>query len=185
MEKLVPPGGRVATIEEFEPQGDYEIRDGEIIAVRVSRAVYDKREKVVRITPLRRQPISVGDVVVGKVVHMQSQFAYVDIYFVNGERFHSEMTGLIYVSEGRDRVPFNVGSMVRARVVLNNAGHYILSINGEGLGVVEAYCSFCGGPLIRTYRGGLRCQWCGKVHRFRVTPDFRPRKIFPERVSIE
>ncbi len=185
MEELKAPGSHVATIEEFEPRGDYLIRDGEIITTTLSRVSYDRREKVVTITPLRRGSIKIGDVVMGKVVHVQGPFAFVDIYFVNGERFHSEMTGMVYISAERGSAPFNVGSMVRAKVILNNAGHLMLSISDDDLGVVEAYCSYCGGPLTRSYRGALRCQWCGKVHRFKVAPGFRPRRIMQERVTLE
>jgi Predicted RNA-binding protein (consists of S1 domain and a Zn-ribbon domain) len=178
------PGEKLGVIEAFEPRGDFIIKDGNIYATRLSVVKIDRKQKIIEIKPLRKGFVSVGDIVVGRVDYIQRPFAFVTIVSALNEDLAADMKGMIYVDPDYDYTPVIEGSIVRAKVIGTSAGTLMLSVDEPGLGVLESYCNYCGGPLVVRGRNSARCIWCGRVLRLRLAPDFKS-KALPHRVILE
>jgi len=178
------PGEKLGVIEAFEPRGDFIIKDGNIYATRLSEVKIDKKQKIIEIKPLRKGFVSVGDIVVGRVDYIQRPFAFVTIVSALNEDLAADMKGMIYVDPDYEYTPVIEGSIVRAKVIGTSAGTLMLNVDEPGLGVLESYCNYCGGPLVVRGRNSARCIWCGRVLRLRLAPDFKS-KALPHRVILE
>ncbi len=171
------PGDNLAVIEEFEPLGDYFIEDGQIIASKVSEVKKDKVNKQIDVHGLVRKHVKIGDIVVGQVDYMQKPFAHVIIFNFNGKKLHGDIKAMLYFDPDRSLMPFNEGAIIRARVIRFTAGHLMIDIQDDDLGVLEARCPYCGGPLVKRGRNMLRCLKCGKNSFMKLAPDFYSSKI--------
>ncbi len=166
------PGDELAVIEEYEPVGDYFIEDGQIIASKVSIVNKDKSLKQIHIRGLVRKYVKVGDTVLGQVEYVQKPFAHVVIFKVNEEKLHGDLKAMLYFDPYLRVTPFNEGAIVRAKVIGLTAGHLMLDMQDDKMGVLEAWCPYCGGPLVKRGKNMLRCLKCGKNSFMRLAPDF-------------
>ncbi len=166
------PGDNLAVIEEFEPLGDYFIKNGKIIASKVSKVKKDKTVKQIYIQGLARKYVKIGDTVVGQVDYIQRPFAHVIIFKVNDKKLHGDLKAMLYFDPYLRLAPFNEGAIVRAKVIGLTAGHLMIDMQDNELGVLEAWCPYCGGPLAKRGRNMLRCLKCGKNSFMKLSPDF-------------
>jgi exosome complex RNA-binding protein Csl4 len=166
------PGDNLAVIEEFEPLGDYFIENGQIIASKVSKVKKDKTNKQIEVLGLVRKYIRKGDIVTGQVDYMQKPFAHVIIFRVNDKKLYGDIKAMLYFDPDLRLAPFNEGAIIRARVIGLTAGHLMIDIQDEEMGVLEAKCPNCGGPLVKRGRNMLRCLKCGKSSFMKLAPDF-------------
>ena len=166
------PGDALAVIEEFEPFGDYFIENGQIIATKVSIVNKDKSLKQIYIRGLVSKYVKVGDTILGQVEYVQRPFAHVIIFKVNDEKLHGDLRAMIYINPNFKVVPFNEGAIIRARVIAITAGHLLLDIQDDNMGVLEAWCPYCGGPVVKKGKNMLRCLRCGKSLYMKLAPDF-------------
>jgi|GEM_PF-710786 exosome complex RNA-binding protein Csl4 len=166
------PGDYLAVIEEFEPLGDYFIKDGEIIASKVSEIKKDKSKKQIFINGLVRKYVKIGDIVIGKVDYMQKPFAHVIIFMFNDKKLPGDLKAMFYYDPDLNLVPFNEGAIIRAKIVSITAGHLMIDIQDNEMGVLESWCPYCGGPLIKKGRNMVRCLKCGKNSFMKLAPDF-------------
>jgi exosome complex component CSL4 len=63
-----------------------------------------------------------------------------------------------------------LGDVVRIKV-LNSYIPFIVTMKDAKLGVIVAYCSKCGAPLIKE-REVLKCRVCGNAEMRKLTPDY-------------
>ncbi|MEM3632339.1 MAG: hypothetical protein QXY52_05815, partial [Conexivisphaerales archaeon] len=131
-------------IEEFEPLGDYYVDNGQIIASKVSEVKKDKTNKQINVYGLIKKYIKIGDTAVGQVDYVQKPFAHVIIFEVNDKKLYGDVKAMLYFDPVLRSVPFNEGAIIRAKVIGLTAGHFMIDIQDNEMGVLEAKCPYCG-----------------------------------------
>lgn len=176
--QLTTPGERLGVIEELAPSRGTYVSNGVIYSATTGfLTITDKIASVYRIPGAPVVPYR-GSMVIGQVVSVSEKVALVAIFKI-GRKFFSlpAFTGILHISMvGREfvRSMFDVcrnGDVVRARVmsVENLAWH--LSVSDVRLGVIYAFCSKCGEPLI--LKGDtLICSACGNKEVRKVSSDY-------------
>jgi len=178
------PGERLGVIEAFEPKGEFIVKDGYIYSTKLSEVKIDKKHKIIEIRPLKKGIANIGDIVVGRVDYVQKPFAFLTIVSALNEGLAADLKGMIYIDQDFEYMPITEGSIVRAKIIGMSAGVLMLSIDGSELGILEAYCNYCGGPLVARGRNSARCIWCGRVLRLKLAPDFKS-KALPYRIILD
>ena len=186
MEKIktgdfVLPGDRLGTIEEFVPgEGTYE-ENSEVYAASAGFVLIDHLDKKIKVyKPGIVKPLMprVGDIVLGKVSHVQSQMASVEIFQINKTIISTPFTGVIHISQVSraftNVMPdaYRVGDVIRARVIKATVPIQLSTI-GRKFGVLLAFCSFCGGFLEKQGEDKLRCSNCDRIETRKVAIDYR------------
>jgi exosome complex component CSL4 len=65
------------------------------------------------------------------------------------------------------------GDLVRAKVISSKNQIFHLSTNDKNLGIMYAFCSRDGFPLVQEPgRYDLKCPKCGNIERRKTTPDY-------------
>lgn len=187
MEKIktgdfVLPGDRLGTIEEFVPgEGTYE-ENSEVYAASAGFVLIDHVDKEIKVyKPGIVKPVipRVGDVVLGKVAHVQSQMASVEIFQINKNFVSPPFTGVIHISQVSKTFTnvmpdaYKVGDVIRARVIRAITIPIQLSTIGKKFGALLAFCSLCGGVLQRQGEGKLRCVNCDHIETRKAAIDYR------------
>ena len=177
--RFVVPGERLGVIEEFIPDSGTYVENGAIRSENVGHILMDFANKKVSVYPAAHNlnvPI-VGSVVVGTARSVQSSVAVIRMIKVGEESISGSFTGMIHVSDVSFRYTENmfdaykVADLVRAKVISTKNKVFHLSTKGENLGVIYAYCSQCGGFLVRRGRG-LACETCGYVEDRKTASDY-------------
>jgi len=175
----VLPGDRLGVVEEFLPGiGTYE-DEGTIYANFTGTARIDTKLKRVTVIPTTRIPElpKEGSTVIAAVTHTQEKMATVSIWKIDGKVLQNPFTALLHISSSSPRYERNMsdvckaGDVLRARVIDMTNRIPQLTTAGRGLGVVQAFCSRCGGILDFTTRR-LQCSSCGNVERRRLAEDY-------------
>jgi len=164
--------------EEFMPSSGTYVDDGKVFSAVIGRAVYDMALRRVYVLPIKRSAMpKPGDVVVGQVTGARDDIAFVKILGLSlATQFKNSFTGLLHVSqvsEHRVQTVFDalrIGDLIKAKV-LSAKPPFLLTTKEPRLGVILAYCSRCGAPLVRV-GGKLVCSECGSVEERKVSLDY-------------
>lgn len=167
--RLVLIGEPLATLEEFFPgEGTFE-KDGIIYSSRVGRVNVDKNRRALEVIELKPLPLPrSGFKVIGSVMSFSSHYANVKIFYLNGVRLNYEYTGLISrESFGRSYPRFRRGDLrnyVKENdliygVIISTVNVNLIDLSAKEYGVVKAYCSSCGAPLV-PFKKYLSCPLC-------------------------
>ncbi len=178
------PGEKLGVIEAFEPKGEFIVKNGYIYATKLSEVKIDKKQKIIEIRPLKKSAFNIGNLVVAKVDYVQKPFAFVTIVSALNEGLAADLKGMIYFDDDFEYMPVTEGSIIRAKIIGISAGVLMLSIEGPELGILEAYCNYCGGPLVIRGRNSAKCIWCGRILKLKLASDFKS-KALPYRVILE
>lgn len=170
---LAIPGDALCTEEEYlSSEGTYS--DGGIIrAAVIGKVMYDNINRRIYVKSLKPLKIpKAGSTVIGIVLQVRDDLAIVRILGYDiATTFKHEFNGLLHVSQAGESRAANQtmfeyvrpGDIIKAKV-LNSQVPFLLNIREPRLGVILAYCSRCGSPLIRTSEGGnLMCPSCKNV----------------------
>ena len=176
--QFVVPGQRLGVIEEFIPNSGTYVKDGYIYSANVGYVLIDFVNKKVSVYPVARNMNvpKVNSIVIGWVTGVQSTHATIQIIKVGRKFLPGHFTGVIHISDVSHRYldnmydAFRIGDLVRAKVISNKNKTFHLATKDEKLGVLYAFCSQCGGILIK--RRNLRCTVCGNIEKRKVTSDF-------------
>lgn len=177
--QLVLPGERLGVIEEFTPDAGTFVKDGIIYANIIGRALRDLATRRVSVYPVARVANipKIGDTVVGQVSSVQSENANVRIFQVGDKMISGVFIGVLHVSDVHLRYVdsmFDIckaGDIIRAKVISDKNQTYHLSTKEKELGVVYAFCSYCGGTL-EPRRYDMRCLKCGNSERRKTAADY-------------
>lgn len=178
--QFVVPGERLAVIEELlSGPGTYASDDGAIYSSTTGQVLVDTFSKTIAVHPRVHLPVMPreGSVVIGQVSSVQDKVATIQIFKV-GRRYLSSgfFTGSLHVSMvSADYVQtmfdaFKVGDIIRAKVASDKNLAYQLSTVDRTLGVLYAFCSRCGFPLVKDRT--LQCQVCKNVEERKLAPDY-------------
>lgn len=169
---FVSPGDPVGVIEEFlQGQGVYE-EDGNLYALTTGHLVVDLKQKEITVRRMVRTPLipKRGDIVQGTVASVQDRTMTMKIMQIDGTPLKTPFTGVMHISDVSRgyiktmRDAFQPGDVMKARVISTVNREYHLSTQGEGMGVISAVCSRCGGGLQRQ-GNRFRCTLCNRVER--------------------
>ena len=176
---FVSPGEKLGVIEEFMPGSGTYIENGNIYSQITGTLFLDKDRRELLIQPKTRNPLipKVDDVIIGEVVSVQDKTLTLKIIQINITSLPDSFTGIMHISDvGTTYVKtmndaFKVGDLVRARVISTKNREFHVSTQNEKLGVVQANCIYCGGPLINQ-RNGLRCARCNRTDKRKIAIDY-------------
>jgi exosome complex component CSL4 len=167
--RLVLVGEPLATLEEFFPgEGTFE-KNGIIYSSRIGRISVDRARRSLEVAELK--PLLVprpGFKIIGRVTSFSSHYANVSVFCMNGARLSYEHTGLIGRESFRRSYPrFRAGSL-RSYVrendivygeIMSTVNVNMIDLSAKEYGVVKAYCSNCGSPLV-LFKKYLSCPSC-------------------------
>lgn len=171
--RVVLPGDRIGTVEEFRAgKGVYE-ENSEIYATTVG--YLEIKDKVANVLPFKKIPeLKKGDVVLGRVVDVRNNFAMVEIARKRGEErdlCYNNLAMLHISNVGRFESivnALNYRDIVKARVLDTTPR---ISIKEPEMGVVKAFCSVCKVDLVLE-EGRLKCPSCGKEESRKVSSSY-------------
>ncbi len=178
---LVTPGERLGVIEEFHAGKGTYTEKGVIYSKTTGEAIIDMDRKEVSVRPVTRIPTvpRKGNIVVGEVLQVQDKMATVRLLKVNGEKLNRPYTAILHISYVTRGFLKNLhdalrpGDLIRARVVGDENLPYQLTTADRELGVIKAFCSFCGAPLnYNRRRRMLECPRCRKVEKRKVSEGY-------------
>jgi exosome complex component CSL4 len=177
--QFVLPGERLGVIEEFTPDAGTYVKDGVIHSGVVGQVLFDLVNKRVSVHPLVHEALvpKVGSTVLGQVSNAQAENANVRIFKVDDKPISGVFTGVLHISDVQPSYVesmFSVckpGDIIRAKVISEKNQVYHLSTNDKDLGVVYAFCSYCGYTL-ELKRQGMHCPRCGKIEKRKITLDY-------------
>jgi exosome complex component CSL4 len=181
IKKIVLPGDKVATPEEFSPGRNVYEMNGLIRSLLVGRIVRDltKREVHIESPSSSKIPI-IGNHIIGQIESVQSNFASVRIYYLNGKETEGGFSGILFFKNDRPRgmkkTLVKLGDIVRAKVVGTLNAIIQLSIDDLHSGVIFSVCGNCGKNLIRNNEKA-KCIECGSIEERKFTDDFGEKLI--------
>jgi exosome complex component CSL4 len=181
---LVLPGERLGVIEEFIPNSGTYVKDGIIYSKIVGRALMDLLNKRVSVYPLISGATvpKVSTTVVGQVGHAQSDNVFVRIFRIGHKKLSGVFTGVLHISDVQERYVDSMndvckpGDIIRAKVISEKNQIYHLSTTDKDLGVLYAFCSYCGN-LLEQKRQGMRCPKCGNMEQRKIALDYGKEEI--------
>jgi len=177
--KFVTPGDKLGVIEEFLPGVGTYVDDGNVYSLITGHLSMDltKREVSVQTTVITPSIPKEGDVVIGQVVNIQDRNSVMKIFQINNQ-VTSVFTGIMHVSDvSRNYVKtmfdaFKVGDIIRAKVISTVNREVHLSTQSNDLGVIQAFCSYCGHLLV-LQNNQIRCSKCKKIERRKTASDYQ------------
>ncbi len=178
--KIVVPGEFLCTEEEFIPYTNTYVEDGVVRATVIGKPIFDFINRRVYVKPVKdvKMPKN-GDVVIGVVKQMRDEIAVIKLlgYDIN-KVFKHEFKGVLHVSQASNsRIQslyeaVRLGDVVRVKI-LNSYIPYLVTMKDTKLGVIAAYCSKCGAPLIKEKdKEVLKCSNCGNIETRKIVPDY-------------
>jgi len=170
-ERIVLPGDKIGTIEEFKAgRGVYEEKKELFAQV---FGFLEIRGKIASVRELKRIPeIKRNDVIIGRIIDIRGNFAMVEIARKKGEERELRYTnhGFLHISnvgEGFENIGNAIGylDIIRARVLDSSPK---LSIEEPEMGVIKAFCSSCKNELVLQEKK-LKCPRCGKEESRKIS----------------
>jgi len=177
--QFITPGTRIAIIEEFLPGPGTYVEEGGIYSKITGYMLLDTLNKRVSVYPAVKLPKipTVGSIVFGIVTNVNSRSCDVNIKAIGKRKLTRSLSGVLHVSDASPQYVesmFDVcrpGDYIKAEVVSNKNRVYHLSTMDRNLGVILAFCSKCGSPLLRENRR-MRCSRCRNIERRKMAIDY-------------
>lgn len=194
-EKLVVPGEKIATEEEFKPGANTYVDNGMIYSSAYGTVTAAEGAVAVRNAGRAIHVIDKGMIIIGTVTDDMRSVIFVRIDPINigakeylalkdgkiiperprpGARPPMRMHGVRensfadnkFVEEKKDS-PVGIGDTILAKVLFNDKDSYTLGIRGDEFGVISSNCDMCGERMdYDADRRVLTCKACGRrAHR--------------------
>lgn len=181
-EQLVVPGEKLGVIEEFTPGRSTYVNGGVIRSNAVGSAIYDKANRKISVHQKSKSPLmpAKGQIALAEVQQVQDKLATVKLLKVNNIELKRPFSAILHVSfvskffvkSLRDAI--KPGDIIIAEIIGDKNTPYQLTTAGRDLGVVQAYCSNCGGSLVLNNKRQLICPKCGSVERREISDKYGP-----------
>lgn len=170
-ELFVSPGDKLAIIEEFEgKEGTYE-DDGVIRSYILGKAIYDFKERIVRVNPIVDSKLpKPGDTVLGVIRMVSTNIVEMKILYVNDVK-KVNLSGIAFSRTKKD-ILFKIGDLVRGKVINIFNSFIHVTFKDKRLGVVYTTCHVCGGKVIKIDTNTLKCVECNTKDERKLADDF-------------
>jgi exosome complex component CSL4 len=177
--EFVIPGDVLGVEEEFMPGENAFVDGGIVYSSAIGTVNFNEDTHKVAVNTHGHLPPypEEGDTVIAKVSYIRGQFTRMDIVSIEGEKRREipfAPQGAVHISQTRDKYvkdlddQFQIGDIVRARVVNPKRDPIILSTVGDEFGVILAKCSDCHLPMVA--RGNrLYCETCDRYEKRKVS----------------
>jgi len=175
--RIVLPGDRLASIEEFV-SGSGSFTTGEaVVSTRVGEVSKDMKNQAISVRPAVAHVNlpKVDDLVSGVVQSAQSSVAQVRIDAINDVPNQKNFTGMLSLRDDRRRrtsSPIKPGDLIRARVISTVNAIFHLSLECPECGVLYTVCNVCGGSVVALSKDRVKCRECGWVEERLLSEDF-------------
>ena len=177
--RFISPGDKIGVIEEYVPGNGTYVEDGYIFSSIIGEILLDKEKHEISIVPNSRTPLipKQDDIVICEVISVQEKTSTLKIIQINNTSLSTPFYGIIHVSDISSvyvKTSFDaikVGDIVRAKVISTKNREFHLSTRNDELGVLQAFCVYCGGPLI-LQRNHLNCSKCSRMDKRKITVDY-------------
>ena len=177
-EYMVVPGEKLGVIEEFAPGQSTYTNEGVIRSKTVGLANYDSTNRKINVFTKRNPAIPAkGQIALGEIRQVQDKIAQVKLLQANDTKFKRPFSAILHVSFASKfflktlHNAIKPGDIIIAEIIGDKNIPYQLTTNGRGLGVVQAYCSRCGSPLILDKRQ-LLCNKCKTTEQRRINDNY-------------
>lgn len=181
--KYVLIGDELGGVEEYLNTDDSIFTSGGRLYAAITGILkIDPKSRVIKVhypnEEMRKKPKK-GDTVIGIVRSIRKNSVGVDIFKVNDNlatnmglvgNIHVASVSKKYINNLTDA--FQRSDIVRAQVVGELGGEYMLATNLGNTGVIYSECKFCGNKFTRKNRDQLVCPFCENVERKVLAPDF-------------
>lgn len=179
---VVVPGDQLCVIEELMPSyGTYE-KEGIVYAAAPGMVAMDLKDRsisVVNVDGKMKLALPVeGDILMGRVTHAFEQRAEMLIVRRNDKDVHSGLVGELHISNVTRRYVKSMLDVLKQNDIIRAVAmntHEIpvkLSLVGQDLGVVLAFCSKCGNALTLTTHNNMFCLKCENRETREVVKDY-------------
>ena len=175
--RVVFPGDRIGSVEEYLPGENVTEDSGKLIALKVGDVVEDPRDLKVSVrTSKRTLKPSPGDIVYGQIIKGDSGRYTVAIGAFKSrhskELIPTKLESTLKIESRRDDrfVPVRVGDYIRGKLFLSRYG-MDLSISSPDLGVLLAKCQRCRQDLVLE-NGKLWCRNCDLTEQRKMAEDY-------------
>jgi exosome complex RNA-binding protein Csl4 len=118
----------------------------------------------------KKKPVSIGDIVYGKIVVVKEKIAVVSLdYAENNKVLTPADSGVIFISNIAQGYVKNIdeflkkGDVVKAKIIEITPFEYKLTIAEKELGVIKGHCVKCKQEIPNNGSTQVRCFNCGAV----------------------
>ena len=182
--KDVFPGEKLAVIEEYnDGRGTYQ-EDGEVRSSEIGVTGYNEAHRALLVkkkTPELVVPEE-GMTIFAQVGSVARKDARIDIFGLNGTLIHPTYSGVIHISDMSQDYLKNIdmavrsGDIVKGKLVNTKNRLNQTSLRGQEYGVIYAFCSRCGGLLLKK-EGKLICEACERMERRKTASTYGVEKL--------
>ena len=173
------PGDQLGVIEEFMlGKGTY-TNDGVIYSQITGYAHVDRENKKITVFQKTKVPVvpRKGHLVVGEVEYVKGKVAHIKLLKIGRFNLKKAFPTILHVSYASKyftksiQDAFKPRDIISAEVIGDENPPCQLTTAKSELGVLQAYCSNCGAPLVASGRQ-LVCNRCGNVERRKTSMDY-------------
>jgi exosome complex component CSL4 len=191
---IVLPGDRLGVIEEFIPGlGTFE-DEGIIFATIYGKIEIDMKNREIAVIANNQPPIGLvnGDIIIARVTSVKAKMAMVEIFHSQRKDFPIPFAAMISIRNIRQGYvdyideQFVQDDWIRAKVVDVSSVPIQIATDEPHLGVVRAYCRFCGAQL--TLKGNkLECSdsGCHRLSKRKLANDYMNPKTIAQIIGSE
>lgn len=197
-DKLVMPGDKIATEEEFLPGANTYAEDGIIYAATAGLVVLADGKVSVNTKTRDIEKINRGMYIVGEVTDNMRSVMFVDIdtIYTPKKEFIALKDGKIVIEKQRPRPmgrgsrdevrqprppqiekECGVGDVILAKVQYNDPDAYTLTLDDKDAGVIHSVCDKCGNEVeYNSKENVLICTECKYNQRRKISPHYNNAK---------
>ena len=182
--KDVFPGEKLAVIEEYnDGRGTYQ-EDGEVRSSEIGVTGYNEAHRALLVkkkTPELVVPEE-GMEIFAQVGSVARKDARIDIFGLDGALIHPTYSGVIHISDMSQDYLKNIdmavrsGDIIKGKLVNTKNRLNQTSMRGQEYGVIYAFCSRCGGLLLKK-EGKLICEACERMERRKTASTYGVEKL--------
>jgi exosome complex component CSL4 len=176
---FVLPGDLVGSAEEFGAGYGTYVKGGAIYATTAGIVEIDKEKRCAYVIPKSNAPptLSVGDIVVGRIIDLKESLAIIALSHKSGyeSRPLPNTDATVHISNVKNayvkdiRQVFGLQDIIRAKIV--DDSQLRLTTADDDLGVLKAYCSKCTTALVKE-NGKLVCPSCKHTEMRKISSNY-------------
>lgn len=179
-DKLVLPGTKLATIEEFYAgNGTYSTDDYVYSATTGHVNINMSKYEISVISKPKSAPIpKKGSICMGSVSHVSRQIASISVNYINNTEVHPSYTCLIHISQISKEYLDNIGDaicpgdIIRCKLIDAKTLPLQGTMVDNQLGVIIGYCVKCGEELEKIGKDKLKCPQCNYIQKRKLALDY-------------
>lgn len=176
---FIVPGNYLGVIEEFLPGGGTYIDDGNIYSSTTGHLLVDSEKRKISVYQKTKSPLipKEGAQVIGRITSIHKKTLNVKIFQIRDKLLSNTFDGIMHitdVSKGYVKTmldAFQLGDIIRAKVISTKNREFHLSTQENGLGVISSKCSFCGHTILLS-QTRLKCPHCNKTKWRKRASDY-------------